>query len=62
MCDEGNEKCYGDAINIYRTFTISDRITGIKMGIIEMELAETSLTSFLEIKLKNKKKDAITDE
>lgn len=61
VSDEGNEKCFGDAINIYRTFTIQDKATGLKMGIIEMELAETSLQSFLEGKQKNKK-DPITDE
>ena len=48
IAEEGNQRLFGQALTIYRKFGFIDINTGIKFGVIEMDLANTSLKAYLK--------------
>ena len=50
ISEEGSYKLFGQALTIYQKFGFIDSNTGIKFGVIEMDLANSSLKSYLELK------------
>ena len=48
IAEEGSQKLFGQALTIYRKLGFKDINSGIKFGIIEMDLADSSLKAIIE--------------